>query len=172
MWRTGAAALVGCAGFGLLTAGPAGLVLGVRDYTQRQADAALTAEPQLGTQVRDGPVAFVVHSVACGPAEAETVHGQLCKVTVGARNDGIEEITIPGGAQLLHGSGGARLRAIPSDGEPFGTMAPGQAATAIITFDIPTGSIVSHVEVHATAYSRGQAVVVDGPPLPLPAGED
>jgi hypothetical protein len=159
---------VACAGFGLLTAGPAGLVVGARDLAKRQAEATLAADPQLGTEVRDGPVTFVVHSVACGPAEAETVHGQLCEITVGARNDGAEEITVPGGAQLLHGSGGARLRAVPSDAEPFGTMAPGQAATAIIAFDIPAGSIVSHVEVHATPYSRGQAVVVDGPPLPLP----
>jgi Domain of unknown function (DUF4352) len=166
-WRAGAAALTACAGFGLLTAGPAGLAIGVRDYQQRQAEAAFAAEHQLGTEVRDGPVAFVVHNVSCGPAKSETMNGQLCEVTIGARNDGAEEITVPGGAQMLHGTGGARLRPFGGDGKPFGTLEPGQAATATIAFDIPAASVVNHVEVHATSYSRGQAVAIDGRPLPL-----
>lgn len=170
--RAGAAALTALAGFGLLTAGPAGLALGVRDYARRHAEAALAAQHQLGTEVRDGPVAFIVHNIFCGPAPEETVNGQLCEVTVGARNGGTTQITVPGGAQLLHGTGGARLHPIPGDETPFGTMAPGQAATATIAFDIPAGSVVSHVEVHATPYSRGQPVVVDGRPLPLLAAGD
>lgn len=170
--RAGAAALTGLAGFGLLTAGPAGLAFGVRDYTHRRAEAAIAAQPQVGTEVRDGPVAFTVHNVFCGPAQEETINGQLCEVTIGARNDGTAAITVPRGAQMLHGTGGARLRPIPADQQPFGTMAPGQAATATIAFDIPAGSVVTHVEVHATPYSRGQAVAIDGRPLPLLAARD
>lgn len=171
-WRAGAAMLTALAGFAGLTAGPAGLALGVRDYAQRQAEAAKAAQHQLGTEVRDGPVTFVVHKIHCGPAEAETVNGQLCEVTIGARNDGTEEITVPGMAQLLYGSGGARLRPALDDPEPFGTIGPGGAATATIAFDVPSRSVISHVEVHASSYTRGQPVVIDGRPLPLLAATD
>jgi hypothetical protein len=171
-WRAGAATLTALAGLGLLTIGPASVALGVRDYAQRQAEAAKSAQHQVGTEVRDGPVTFVVHNIHCGPAEAETVNGQLCEVTVGARNDGAEEITVPGPAQVLHGTGGARLRPLPGDAKPFGKIGPGEAATATIAFDIPSQSVVTHVEVHASSYTRGQAVVIDGRPLPLLAASD
>jgi hypothetical protein len=171
-WRTAAATLTALAGLALLTLTPAGLALGVHEYSQRQAEAAKAAQHQLGTDVRDGPVTFVVYNIHCGPAETETANGQLCEVTVGARNDGVEKLAVPGPAQMLYGTGGARLRPMPGDPKPFGTIKPGEAATATIAFDIPARSVATHVEVHATPYTRGQVVIIDVRPLPLLAAND
>jgi hypothetical protein len=168
-WRGGAATLVALIGLGLVTAGPAGVAAGLRDYAQRQVAAAAARQHLLGTEVRDGPVTFVVHQIQCGAAEDETANGQLCEVTIGARNDGDEEVTVPGSQQLLYGTKGARHRSATGESEPFGTIAPGEAATATIAFDLPPGWVATHVEVHATPYTRGQAVAIDGPPLPLPS---
>lgn len=170
-WRGGAAALVALAGLALLAFGPAGLAVGARDYTQQRAQAAAAAEPQPGVEVRDGPISFVVHTIQCGSAERGD--GQRCQVTVEARNDGGEELTVPGAAQRLHGSEGARHSpAADQPGEPFGTLRAGQAATAMIRFELPAHSRPTYVEVHATAYTRGQAVAITGGPLPLLAADD
>lgn len=170
-WRGGAAALVALAGLALLAFGPAGLAVGARDYTQQRVQAAAAAAPQPGMAVRDGPISFVVHTVHCGsdgPGE-----GRRCEVTVEARNNGGEELTVPGSAQRLHGSEGARhIPAADQPGEPFGTLRAGQAATAAIRFELPAQSRPTHVEVHATPYTRGQAVAIPGGPLPLLAGND
>lgn len=169
-WRPITAGLAALAGLALLAAGPAAFALGIRDQLQRRA--AENTQHKLGTEVRDGPVTFVVHTVACGAAEEATVYGQLCEVTIGARNDGTEELIVPGPAQVLYGSAGARLRPVRQDAEPFGTIAPGQAATATIAFDVPSKSVITHVEVHATPYTRGQPIAIDGPPLPLLSATD
>jgi len=79
---------------------------------------------------------------------------------------------VPGPAQRLRGSEGARHAPVRGQPEPFGTLAPGQAATGRIRFDLPTHSTVTHVEVHATAYTRGRAVALPGGPLPLPVSPD
>lgn len=171
-WRAGAAALTALAGLALLAFGPAGIARGVHDYTQRRAAAALESAHLTGTEVRDGPVSFVVHMIHCGEGGKGSVYGQRCEITVGARNDGPATVTIPGPAQRLHGSEGARHNPVGNDPAPFGTLRPGQAATATIEFDVPLHSTVTHVEVHAGDYSRGQAVLLLGPPLPLPGAAD
>jgi hypothetical protein len=168
-WRSGAAALVGLIGLGLVTVGPAGVAAGVRDYAQRPAAAG---QHLLGTEVRDGPVTFVVHQIQCGAAEDETTNGKLCEVTIGARNDGDEEVTVPGTEQLLHGTKGARHRSVTVELEAFGTIGPGEAATATIAFDLPPSSVATHVEVHATPYTPGQLIAIDSPPLPLLSARD
>jgi hypothetical protein len=169
-WRAGAAGLTALAGLALVALGPAGFVLGVRDQLQRQAE---TATPhKLGTEVRDGTVTFVVHSVHCGAVEGDAVNGQLCEVTIGVRNDGPEELVVPGPAQVLYGSAGARLRPAIEGPEPFGRLGPGQAATATLAFEVPAESAITHVEVHATPYTRGQVIAMDGPPLPLLSATD
>lgn len=169
-WRGGAAALVGLAGLALIAFGPAGIALGTRDLAQRQAQAAATAGHPLGREVRDGPVSFVVHQVNCGKLEtgSRSRFGQLCEVTVEARNDGTEEVTVPGVAQRLRSSEGARHAPIARPGSnPFGTLAPGQAATATVRFDLPAQATATHVEVHASPYTRGQPVVIGGAVVPL-----
>jgi hypothetical protein len=171
-WRPVAAGLVALAALSLLAAGPAALALGVRDELRRQDAAAEAARHRLGTEVRDGPATFVVHSVHCGAAEGETTNGQLCEVTIGVRNDGPEELAVPGLAQMLYAAAGARLRPATEEPEPFGKIGPGQAATATIPFDVPSQSVITHVEVHATPYTRGQAIALDGPPLPLLSAPD
>jgi Domain of unknown function (DUF4352) len=170
--RAVAAGLAALAGLTLLAAGPAGFALGVREQLQRRSEAVEATRPTLGSEVRDGPVTFVVHGVHCGAAEDETVNGQLCEVTIGVRNDGTEELAVPGPAQTLYGSAGARLRPVLQDPEPFGKIGPGQAATATIPFDVPSQSVITHVEVHATPYTRGQPVAIGGPPLPLLSAND
>jgi hypothetical protein len=164
-WRAGAAALTALAGLGLVAFGPAGVVMGVRDVTQRQA-AAAASRYQVGTEVRDGPVAFVVHEVQCGAAPELATQGQLCLVTVAARNDGDERLKVPRSAQVLHGADRARHWPTGGDPTPFGSLKPGETATAVLVFDLPPASVPTHVEVHADAYSAGQVVAVDRP-LPL-----
>lgn len=165
-WRAGAAALTALAGLAVLAFGPAGIAQSVHDYAQRRAAAAIASAHLVGTEVRDGPVAFIVHMVRCGEV-TESAFGRQCEITVAARNDGPAEVTIPGAAQRLHGSEGARHNPVEGDPEPFGTLRPGQAATGTVRFDVPPHSTVTHVEVHSGDYTRGQAVRLLGPPLPL-----
>jgi hypothetical protein len=171
-WREAAPALAALAGLMLLTLAPAGLALGAHDFLQRQERSAAAGAHQPGSAVRDGPASFVVHTVHCGAADGSGArNGQLCVATVEARNDGDSELTIPGTAQRLHGSRGARHVPVADQPKPFGTLRPGEAATATIRFDLPPHSTVTFVEVHATAYTRGQAVAIAGGPLPLLAGQ-
>ncbi|MPZ28320.1 MAG: DUF4352 domain-containing protein [Micromonosporaceae bacterium] len=170
-WRDGAATLVALAALALIAFGPAGVALGVHDYQQKRTAGTAAAAHLPGEEVRDGPVSFVVHVVHCGKSRNGSVYGQRCEITVAARNDGSDEVTIPGPAQRLHGSEGARHNPVAVEPEPFGTLRPGEAATATIAFDVPPHSRVTHVEVHADGYSRGQAVRLLGPPLPLPADD-
>src|SRR5690606_14835374 len=81
--RAGLLALVAVGGLALLVLGPAGVALLVRDYATGES----TTTHRIGEPVRDGPITFVVHQVRCGPHE-DSVHGRLCEVTLGARNDG------------------------------------------------------------------------------------
>lgn len=166
-WRAGAATLTALAGLALLAFGPAGIAREIHDYAQRRAAAAVESAHLPGTEVRDGPVSFVVHMIHCGRVK-KSLYGQRCEVTVGARNDGPGQVTIPGAAQRLHGSEGARHNPVGDDPEPFGTLRPGQAATGTVRFDVPPHSTITHAEVHSGDYTRGQAVRLLGPPLPLP----
>jgi hypothetical protein len=170
-WRGGAATLTALAGYGLLALGPAGVAAGIQEYRQWRAATAAADQPLLGVEIRDGPIAFIVHSVHCGTA-AETVNGMLCEVTVAARNDGDQALTVPGSEVVLHGAEGVRHRPVAAEPEPFGAIPPGAAATALIGFDLPPTSEPTHVEVHAGPYTAGQRIALGGPPLPLLSATD
>lgn len=154
------------AGLSVLTLGPVVVAWGVWSYLRPASPNEVAAPQPIGVEVRDGQVAFVVHLVRCGPS-ARAVHGQRCEVVVGARNDGNHPVRVPAGAQLLLTDTGARHLPVPEEERlPFGTLVPGEAATAILTFDLPTESRPLAVQVHTDPYTEGQAVRI-GTPLPL-----
>lgn len=158
-----AAALVGLAA---LTLGPTGLLLLWQARVEHQrAEAAATAT-YVGSPVRDGPVTFVVHELRCGSDDA-TTFGRRCEVTLGVRNDGTHPVTVPAEAQWLLVAEGARHQAINVDDIPLDELGPGQSATAVLVFDLPRHATVTHLEVHADAYSHGVPVDVAGQSLPL-----
>jgi hypothetical protein len=166
-WRIGAAGLVALAGLSLIAFAPAGLALGVQQYTELQDSGERLARQQLGAEVKDSEVGFVVHHIRCGPASPpEATHGRLCEVLIGVRNHGRQPVTVPGNRQLLAGPEGLRHLPVPGDPEPFGTLAPGAAATAVLTYDLPEHAELTHVQVHGRAHSDGEAVGLSGPPLP------
>lgn len=166
-WRGTAAVTAAFVGLSMLTLAPAGAAVGVNGLAQQQARQSTAELPQIGAEVRDGPVTFVVHLLRCGADPDGTRHGQLCAVTIGARNDGLEDVTVPGTRVALVGSKGAHHLPAGDDPEPFGTLAPGEAATAKLRYDLPLGWRAHQVLVHADPYSPGQAVAIGGPPLPL-----
>ena len=169
IWRGGIAGLVALAGLAVLVLGPIGLAVGLRDRTE--AGPPRTGN-LLGTEVRDGPVRFVVHAIHCG-LTPDAFNGQLCEVTIEARNEGAAAVTVPGPAQLLYGSDGVRfLPAIDTERAPFGSLAPGEAATAAIRFDLPYTAVATVVEVHAGPYTPGRLVAIGGPPMPLLSAMD
>lgn len=154
--RATTAGLVALTGLALLTLGPSVVAFGWHEFSQARAAAHDTSQP-VGTPVHDGPIGFVVHGLHCEASE-ETAHGRWCEVRVSARNHGQEEITIAGGAQHLHSGEGTRH--LPVSGErPFGTLEPGEDATAVLEFDVPPHAGITHVVVHASPYSGG--VMVD-----------
>jgi hypothetical protein len=163
--RRTATLLAGLTGLVVLTLGPGAIALGWHAYAQHQA-AASASRHLLGGETPDGPAVFVVREIRCGEADG-SVHGQRCVVTVVARNNGDRALTIPGIAQMLHGPDGVRHLPVPGDPAPFGTLAPGESATAAIEYDLPVHAEITHVGVRADAYSRGQAIHVSGRLLPL-----
>lgn len=171
-WHTAAAAAVGVVGLALVTAGPAGVVLGWRALSSYQTTAA-ASRTHLGTPVRDGAVVFVVEDVACGAdrlgpeADPHPATGKFCLVRITARNDGPEPARIHQVAQRAHGAAGARYLPDPAatavanpDGDPFGELPPGGSLAGVLVFDVPPGAGITHVEMHAGVYTRGVAVSV------------
>ncbi len=163
--RASAAGLVALTGLAAITLGPAAIAIGWHAQHQIRIAEEATRNP-IGTEVREGTATFVVHEVRCG-ANDDTVHGQRCTTEITVRNDGEEELTIPGTAQVLHGPDGVRYLPVLDDPEPFGTLEPGEDATATFEYDLPPHGRVTHVGVHFDVYSRGEAVTIGGPPLPL-----
>ncbi|QSB14516.1 hypothetical protein JQS43_24050 [Natronosporangium hydrolyticum] len=164
-WRAITAGSVALGGLALLAFAPAGLALGVERFAERNADAAI-GHP-LGAEVTDGHITFIVHEIRCGPDEqGETTHGRLCEVTIGARNDGTATATIPGDRQHLAGPDGLRHLPVPGEPAPFGTLPPGTAATAVLSYDLPEHADITHVRLHGDVYTEGESVGLDAPPLP------
>lgn len=168
--RTTMTWLVALVGLGILVLGPALVAGGWYVFAREQADRP---EPyHLGQEVRSDTAVFVVHEVRCGKAEEDTRNGRRCEVTVTARNEGEEDLTIPGDALMLHGPEGVRYLQYDPESEPFGTLSPGQQRAALIQFDIPPQVPVTHVGVRADRYGRDTAVAIDGEPLPLRSPSD
>lgn len=163
--RASAAGLMALTGLAMIIVGPAAIAIGWHTQNQIRAAQEATRNP-IGSEVREGAAAFVVHEVRCGADDA-TVHGQRCAVQITVRNDGDQELTVPGIAQVLHGPDGVRYLPVLADPEPFGTLQPGEHDTAVLEYDLPPHGRVTHVGVHVDVYSRGEVVTIGGPPLPL-----
>ncbi|HLU32969.1 MAG TPA: DUF4352 domain-containing protein [Natronosporangium sp.] len=155
-YRGGLLALIATTGLALLILGPSGIAFLVRDYAT--AEPAITHH--LGEPVQDGAVSFVVHQVRCGPHE-DARHGLLCEVTLGARNTGESEVAVPSNAQSLHVSPGARHLPTSTGSDSFGSLAPGEAATAVLRYDLPADAEITQLRLRAGTYSRGVPVAVD-----------
>lgn len=145
---------VALAGLGLLALGPGAMVLLWRAYDGLRAVTDTTS-----SVVRDGAVTFELHTVRCNPDDT-SLNGQVCEVTIAARNNGTEEISVPGRAQMLCVREGARHLPTDPDSTPFGELAPREAVTAVMRYDIPAGATVTQIEVRSGVYS-------DGVPIPI-----
>jgi hypothetical protein len=163
--RAGAASLVALLGLAVIVLGPTALALGWHTHNESQAELEAERNP-VGSQVREGSATFVVEEVRCG-AHDDTVHGQRCEVEIHVRNDGGEELTVPGIAQVLVGPEGVRYLPVTGDEEPFGTLQSGEWGEALLEYDLPPHARVTHVSVHQDIYSEGDTVALGGPPLPL-----
>lgn len=167
--RTTVTWLVALVGLGVLVLGPALVAAGWYVTARAQADRP---DPfHLGQEVRAGEAAFVVHEVRCGPDREGTENGRRCEVLVSARNVAAEPLTIPGGVLVLHGPEGVRYLQYDSNPEPFGTLGPGDGATARFAFDVPPQAPLTHVGVRADPYAPDVAVAI-GRPLPLRSSRD
>jgi hypothetical protein len=163
--RAAAASLVGLVGLAVIVLGPTALALSWHTHNEIQAAQEASRNP-VGSEVREGSATFVVEEVRCG-ADDDTVHGQRCEVEIHVRNDGDEELTVPGIAQVLVGPEGVRYLPVTGDEEPFGILEPGEWGEALLEYDIPPHARVTHVGVHEDMYSEGETVSLGGPPLPL-----
>ena len=167
-WRSTVTGTIGLFGLALLTLSPATVVLGWHELNQRKVRAEAERH-HLGVTVRDGPVAFVVHDVTCGEDKLgrRRALGHFCLVTLSARNEGEKPLEVQEAAQRAHGATGARYipdrratkRANP-EGNPFGTLEPGEDLTGVVAFDVPPAIGITHVEVHAGVYTHGVPVAV------------
>lgn len=149
--------IVALAGLGLLALGPGAVVLSWRAYEELRAVTHTTDRV-----VHDGSVTFELHKVQCG-ADDGSVNGQVCEVTIAARNDGADEISVPGRAQMLAVAEGARHPPADPDSTPFGELAPREAATAVMRYDIPKGVTVTRIEVRSDMYSEGVPIPIVKP---------
>lgn len=164
--QAAAATLVALAALALVSLGPSGVILLWRAYGELQADAG--ARTGIGEPVRDGTVTFVLHEVRCGP-DGGAVNGQVCEVTIAARNDGTGNIAVPARAQMLEVSKGARHLPSNSDSAQFGELAPQETTTTVIRYDIPDDATPTHIEVRGHTYSRGTPIPIGTPyPRPVP----
>lgn len=163
--KSGLAGLTGLVGLVLVTVGPAAAAASWYGHSHR-AEPERTAAHYLGLPVREGQLEFVVHEIRCGAHEQAT-QGRLCRVMIGARNQGEQAVTVPGTAQHLRSAEGARHQPMDQSTDSFGTLEPGEAAVAVLDFDLPLQTSITQVEVHSDVYSRGVPVDLDGPPLPL-----
>lgn len=162
--RTGLTGLIALVGLSAVTLGPAAAVTLLA--TQVDQPEEPTQVNRIGQPVPSGPVTFIVHEVRCGPDEQRAEHGRLCEVTLGVRNEGTSDITVPSLAQSLHVVEGARHQPIEDGTGDLETLAPAEAASVILRYDLPLGTTISHLEVRPDTYAQGQPVAV-GVPYPL-----
>lgn len=147
---------VALAGLGLISLGPGAVVLLWRAYNELRV--VTHTDDQV---VRDGTVTFELHKVQCG-TDDDSVNGQVCEVTIAARNDGADEVSVPAQAQMLCVEKGARHLPADPDPEAFDELGPQEATTAVMRYDIPEGATVTRIEVRSDLYSEG---------VPIPVGK-
>jgi len=163
--RTTLTLTVALTGLVVLILGPAAIAVAVH-LSVREAEVP-AGQRYLGDEVRSGSAVFVVHELRCGEDRENTVNGRACEVTVSVRNLGDEELTVPAQALVLYGPGSVRYLPVGGEAEPFGTLEPGDSATARVRFDVPPQVELTHVGVRADVYADSVPVAVAGAPLPL-----
>lgn len=163
--RTSLTLTVALTGLAVLILGPAAIAVAV--HLSVRGEEVPAGQRYLGDEVRSGPAVFVVHELRCGEDEENTLNGRRCEVTVSARNHGDEDLTVPSQALVLQGPGSVRYFPAGGEAEPFGTLAPGDSATARVVFDVPPQVEITYVGVRADVYADSVPVALAGAPLPL-----
>jgi Domain of unknown function (DUF4352) len=130
--------------------------------------------PGIGKSVRDGKFEFTVSKVQCGVRQVGGEYGvkadgQFCLVTVKVENTGDEAQLLDSSSQFgydaagrkLSADGGAGIYANPGGGGAFlNEINPGNAASAVIVFDIPRTAKLVRLELHASPFSGGVEVTL------------
>jgi hypothetical protein len=129
----------------------------------------------VGTAVRDGKFEFTVSKVQCGvpsvgpAALGQNAQGQYCLVTVKVSNIGDKPQTLDSSSQYGYDPAGRKLSpddaaglyANPAGGGAFlNEINPGNAATAVLVFDIPKDGKLTRLELHDSPFSGGVSVKV------------
>ncbi|HLV59173.1 MAG TPA: DUF4352 domain-containing protein [Natronosporangium sp.] len=163
--RTTLTLTVALTGLAILLLGPAAIAVAVH-LSVRHEDVP-AGQRYLGDPVQAGPAVFVVHELRCGEDRENSLNGRVCEVAVSVHNLGDEALTVPAQALVLYGPGSVRFLPAGGEAEPFGTLEPGDSATARIGFDVPPQAEITHVGVRPDVYADSVPVAVTGAPLPL-----
>lgn len=129
----------------------------------------------IGAPVRDGKFEFTVSKVRCGVPSVggeygQKADGQFCLVSLKVENIGDESQLLNASSQYAYDATGRKLDADaaagiyanPGSGGAFlNEINPGNAAVAILVFDIPRTAKLVRLELHDSPFSGGVEVRVD-----------
>ena len=144
-------------------------------HTAATAAPPTTQASQVGSTVKDGDFAFVVHGVSCGASAAAAVNpdgigetvpagAQECLVTMSVTDDKGNAQTFFAENQYAFDAAGHKFSA-DSNGAIYLSGAnddtqvnPGITVSAIVPFQIPAGDQIVSLELHDSAFSGGVTV--------------
>jgi hypothetical protein len=132
------------------------------------------AAPGLNTPVQDGNFQFTVTSSECGHTMVgddeynKTAEGQFCLVSLKVKNTADQPHAFSDTMQAAIGADGTSYSAdseagvyVNEGGQALIAMVePGETLTAVLVFDIPTGTSLATVQLHDTPGSKGATVTV------------
>ncbi|WP_344898264.1 DUF4352 domain-containing protein [Actinomadura meridiana] len=144
-------ALLGGAGVGALA---------VYRYVNRPAEGVF------GSPVMDRDIRFTATEFRCGgKIKRVTVRGTLCRVKLNVANTGSAKVLVEAKVQRLRDEGDEYPGLLLIEGRRRGTawgVEAGAEVRGVLVFDVPRGSVLRSLEVHADGESRGVR-------LPVPA---
>ena len=138
-----------------------------------EAEVDPAALPQVGDPVVDQQFAFTVTDLECGVVQIGSrwlnaiAKGQFCLVTIDVANIGDRRQAFYGDHQVLVNTKG--LRYSPSadaasyldhSRSVYEQIDPGEQLTARVVYDMPKRSTPDRMDLHASLYSPGVAVVL------------
>lgn len=125
----------------------------------------------MGQPARDGKFEFVVNRVDCGAKQLgdqyfnTKAQGEFCIVDLTIKNIGDEPQSFVGDNTKLLNTKGQRFSAssdaaifLSDSSSLFEEINPGNALSSKVVFDVPAGTMLSQLELHDSAYSRGVKV--------------
>lgn len=143
--------------------------------TPAAPSTADAAPASVGTEVRDGAFAFVVTDVQAGVPTvgqgivAETAQGAYTIVTVVVTNVGRESQMFDGSSQKVRDAAGREFSydsraamSVPGSNSFLESINPGNAVTATLIYDLPTGAEATVIDLHDSPFSEGVVISLQG----------